>query len=346
MKIASIGLQIPSLRITNEDILTTVTNLNPTAPTAQVRRYRRQLGYLLERAGAGAHFIRDRANGEVALPLILNAAREALGRAEVQPSEIDLLIYCGVGRGFLEPATAYFISRALGIACECFDVLDACMSWVRALSIAQPFLASRSYSRILVVNGEFNVHEHGYPELFQGVQPEKLRYTFPAFTIGEAATATVLVPSESPWNFHFRSDPSRAHLCAIPLTGHEDFSQPGECLAQNGVGQFVSFGHELLRAALDETVEFIRETYPIRTCFDWWFPHAASAEMCRQAERTLSLHGKVCYDVFPRYGNLVSASIPAALHLAVEEGRLRRGQRIVLCPASAGMSFALVDLVY
>jgi acyl-CoA:acyl-CoA alkyltransferase len=82
--------------------------------------------------------------------------------------------------------------------------------------------------------GEFNVCEHGYPELFKGACTERLRYTFPAFTMGEAATATVLTRSESVRNFHFRSDPSHVNLCALPLAGHRDFLEPNDVLAPNG----------------------------------------------------------------------------------------------------------------
>ncbi|MEP6534971.1 MAG: 3-oxoacyl-[acyl-carrier-protein] synthase III C-terminal domain-containing protein, partial [Bryobacteraceae bacterium] len=78
----------------------------------------------------------------------------------------------------------------------------------------------------------------------------------------------------------------------------------------------------------------------------WWFPHAASSEMCRLADQRLGLNGRVFSDVFPRYGNLVSASIPAALNMALSDGRLLRGQRVVLCPVSAGMSQALVEFTF
>jgi acyl-CoA:acyl-CoA alkyltransferase len=346
LRIESVAFEVPSLRIDKEDILAAAAELNRAVPAAQLHSYCRELAFLLDKCGVREHYIRNRAQGEKALHFIVKAANNALRRADIRPSEIDLLIYCGVGRGFLEPATAYFLSRALGIACECFDVLDACMSWVRALQIAYHFFNSGAYSRILIVNGEFNVHEHGYPELLRGASREKLRHTFPAFTIGEASTATVLSAAGGPWNFHFRSNPSLVNLCAIPLEGYADFCEPEDSLAPDGIGQFVSYGHELQKAALEQAVTFIRETYPDPGSFDWWFPHAASAEICRQAECRLQLDGKVCYQVFPRYGNLVSASIPAALHLALEENKLRRGHRVVLCPASAGMSFALADFVY
>jgi 3-oxoacyl-[acyl-carrier-protein] synthase III len=97
---------------------------------------------------------------------------------------------------------------------------------------------------------------------------------------------------------------------------------------------------------MDEMEKFIRATYRDLESVDLWLPHAASAYMCRLADERLNLHGKVFFDVFPTYGNLASASIPTAIRMAEEMNRLKRGNRIVLCPASAGMSLALVDLVY
>lgn len=346
MRIGSIAVRIPSRKITNEDMLAEIAKLNPDSSPKQLNRYLRGLGFILDRCGSNTRFLRDRESGETAHALIHEACTEALASAGLPAEDIGLLIYCGVGRGFLEPASAYFVARSLGLTCECFDVLDACMSWVRALHIAYQFLAAGLHRHILVVNGEFNMYEHGYPELLRGICRKRLRYTFPAFTIGEAATATVVSASEEIWRFRFRSQPEHVALCTIPLASHADFSGIDADLALNGVGQFVSFGQELSCAGLEGIVNFIKQEYPNRDAIRWWFPHAASSEMCRLADRRLGLNGRVFNDVFPRYGNLVSASIPAALNMALSDGRLLRGQRIVLCPVSAGMSQALVEFTF
>ncbi len=346
MRISSIAVRIPSRKITNEDLLADIARANPGSSPKELSRYLRDVGFILNRCGSNTRFLRDRESGETAHALIHEACTEALTSAGIAAENIGLLIYCGVGRGFLEPASAYFVAKSLGLTCECFDVLDACMSWVRALHIAHQFLAAGLHRHILVVNGEFNMYEHGYPELLQGTSRERLRYTFPAFTIGEAATATVLSASEESWRFRFRSLPEHVALCTIPLGGHADFSGIDDNLALNGLGQFVSFGQELSSAGLEGIVDFIKREYPNRDAIQWWFPHAASSEMCRLAEQRLELKGRVFNDVFPRYGNLVSASIPAALHIALSDGRLSRGQRVVLCPVSAGMSQALVEFTF
>ena len=347
MKISSIGVSFPSLRVTNSDLLRQLVEFNRAVDVEQINASCAKIESLLNKAGSQTRFYRDRSKNETALPMLLNAIYQALQKAEIGASDIDLLIYCGVGRGFLEPAMAYFVASELGISCECFDVTDACMSWVRALHIVDHYLAGSGYCKAMVINAEFNIYEYGYPELMKIDSLKKWQYTFPAFTIGEAATATVLTRSDDLWNFHFRSLPQHVGLCAIPLTGYGDYVSPEVTnLGLNGVSKFMCFGQELSRTASRAMSRFIRETYPEPQRFQKWFPHAATAVPYTHAAARLGLNGKVYTNVFPRYGNLVSASIPVALWMAAQENELHRGDRIVLCPISAGMSMALVDLIY
>ena len=346
MRIEGISLAVPSLCITNCDIISKVREANSTLPPHIVNRYCRVLKQLLLHAGADTRYVRDRDRGETAFELIVDAVHSALRKADLKPEQLDLLIFCGVGRGFLEPSNAAFICRTLNINCDYFDISDACMSWIRSLHISYNFPANRTYSKILIVNGEFTVFEYGVPEIFAIQALDRLAYTFPAFTIGEAASATVLVQSPAEWFFRFRSNTSLASLCTIPLTGYQEFSEPDPRLGLNGVNRLVSFGQELTSAALEEMVRFVTETYEDPLKFDLWFPHAASARLCAVAARSLGLGERLYSRVFPRYGNLVSASIPAAMAMAEQEGILVRGDRIVLSPASAGMSLALISGQY
>lgn len=346
MIIRSLTVRMPSRCVCNQELLQWIGEANPDRPASLVSRYCRQLERLLAKAGAETRYYRDKAGGETAFSVMMDAVRSALVEADVQPSAVDLVIYCGVGRGFLEPANAAFVSKALGIRCDAFDVADACMSWVRALHIAYNFLKNKTYSRILVVNGEFTVYESGLPAILTIRAEDQLRYTFPAFTVGEAATATVLTPSERPWHFRFRSDPSLASLCTVPLPGYEEFAQVDQRLGLNGPHQLVSFGQELSAVALDGMIQFVQETYEDLSGIDLWFPHAATESLCQLAAARLGLGERLYTRVFRRYGNLISASIPAAMSLALKEQRLVRGQKIVLCPVSAGVVYALVECEY
>jgi 3-oxoacyl-[acyl-carrier-protein] synthase III len=347
MKISSIAARFPSRRVANSDLLQELADHNRSLPQHEVERYSATIKSMLDRAGAVYRFYRDPKQGETAEALLHAAVVEALEDAGIADSEIDLLIYCGVGRGFLEPGMAYFVASALGISCECFDVLDACMSWVRALYIAHNLFRSGRYRYILLVNAEFNVYERGYPELLKICSPSQWRYTFPAFTIGEAATATLLSKSRQLWNFHFRSQPKYSHLCTLPLIGHDSYVSGNKGnLAINGLGNFVCLGTELVGRANREMVDFVKVTYEDPQRFAMWFPHLATATPYIRAAEKLGLAEKTYVDTFPRYGNLVSASIPVALLTAARERKLKRGDHIVLCPISAGMSLALVDFTY
>jgi len=93
-------------------------------------------------------------------------------------------------------------------------------------------------------------------------------------------------------------------------------------------------------------VDFVRERYSNLSNVDIWFPHVASVRACRECAKKLGIEDRVYMDSFPEFGNLVSASIPAAMDLALRNQRFGRGSKVVLCPASAGMSYALVDFVY
>lgn len=347
MKILSLSAQLPSLRVGNEDILAGIATHNADQPPELVARYRREVAYLLGKTGSDTRYLRDRAAGETALQLAHRAVDDALAQAGLARDEIDLLIYCGVGRGFLEPANAYFFADAMGLACPCFDVLDACMSWVRALEIASKYLAGGGYRHILIVNAEFNAYECGYPELLRIPAPAALNHAFAAYTIGEGATATIVAPSDAPWSFRFRALPQWAGLCAIPLPGHSDFCTPGAIPCMEGAHRFVSFGTRLFEVAIGELGALIGECVVDLAAPDIWFPHSAAAGPYPRVAATWGIDpDKVYLDSFREYGNLVSASIPAAIAHAVTRERLQRGDRVVLCPASAGMALAVVQFTY
>ena len=346
MIINSIALRTPSVCVTNERLLDRIRETNSGAPCATVERYCALVRQLLDRTGVETRYFRDKANGERGFDLMIDAAREAISAGGIALSDIDLIIYCGVGRGFLEPANAIFVAKALGIKCDAFDVGEACMSWVRSLQLAHNMLRTGAHSNVLIVNAEFTVHEHGIPDALKVCTDEALKYTFPALTIGEAATATVVSVSDRPWAFRFRSRPEFASLCTLPLPGYADFCDADPAIGLNGPLRLVSFGSDLSKAGLREMLEFINQTYPQPSSIDLWFPHTTSEPGVLSIARPLGFGEKVYTKAFRQFGNLISASIPAAMSLAGQDGALGRGQRIVMCPATAGMAFGLVETEY
>jgi 3-oxoacyl-[acyl-carrier-protein] synthase III len=346
MKIESIGVRIPSRKVTNDDILQFLEDHSNGIAKPILRTYQRMVKGLLKLAGSNTRFIRDTEKPETASVFIKEAITDALQKAGRTKDDIDLLIYCGVGKGFLEPANAYFYASAMGMECSCFDIADACMSWIRALEISYEFLKSGRYRAILIVNGEFNNH-HGFPDNFVVKNLRQIEYSFPTYTIGEAATATVVAPSDQEWKFTFKTLPQLCDLCTIPLDGYENFVEHTHRLAKNGLYNFVSYGREMFANADKILAPLVQETVKDLNGPDIYFPHAASDAAYLTASKKIGIPLEKMYaKVFPLYGNLVSASIPTAMDMAIAEGRLARGSKVVLCPASAGMVYGVVQFVY
>jgi acyl-CoA:acyl-CoA alkyltransferase len=346
MKIDSIGIAIPTLKVTNDDILEFIRQYSRDVDHSLANKYVKLTASLLGKAGAKVRYFRNKENGETARDLVIGAMNEAFQKASVKSGDIDLLIYCGVGKGFLEPANAYFFADALDMKAQCYDLADACMSWVRALEVAYRFIHSGSYRNIMIINGEFNCYDHGFPELFSIKELRQLEYTFPTYTIGEGASATILTSSADAWSFNYKSVPSLCDLCTIPLAGYRDFMNGSKRIGHHGPDKFVSYGGELFDHAANYLVELVKEHVLDPDEPDIYFPHAASDVAYLAATEGFIKPEKMYTKVFPSFGNLVSASIPVGMHEAEAEGRLKRGHKVVLCPASAGMVFGVVRLTY
>ena len=346
MKIDSIGVRIPTRVVTNDEILQLLEEQSPEVSTLLVKTYQRIVKGLFSAAGSQFRHVRDEEKGEKASTFIIGAISDALEKANLKPEDIDLLIYCGVGKGFLEPANAYFYAQKLGMTASCFDIVDACMSWIRALEISYEFLKSGRYEHIMIANGEFNIH-HGFPDNFKIRDLRQVEYTFPTYTIGEAASATILSHSDHVWKFAYKSLPELADLCTIPLNGWDNFVEPSKRMGRNGLYNFVSYGRELFDAARKYLAPLVKEIVSDLNDPDIYFPHAASdaAYLAAMKDHSLPLE-KMFAEVFPNYGNIVSASIPVGMDMALNSGKLQRGSKVVFCPASAGMVYSAVQFVF
>ncbi len=344
MKISSIGLSDPSMRLNNGQLLDLLKSQQTSLSASETHKYYERVARLLDQAGARYRHLRDIESGETAYEHIISAAHSVLTECSVAASDVDLVIYCGVGRGVIEPSNAYYYASELGMhTAECFDITDACMSWVRSLEIAQMYLATGKASRVLVLTGEFHLNIRS-PIDIKGM--ESLRYNFPTYTIGEAATATLLEASSDQWDFQYISRPEHFDLCTIPLHGYETYFRPSSRLGLNGEGRFVSFGKELFSKATPLLQNLLKTRGPRVDDIDLYIPHAPSkSEYAAGRDRLGIPANKVFLGIFEEFGNIVSSSMPAGIHEARRLGLISAGSRLCLAPASAGISCACVTFV-
>lgn len=345
MRIASVCYKTPSKEYSIEDTLEIVERDFYHLGADISKQACRKVRALLRKSGACTRYGHSLGEGAMPSDMINSVLKAALNKADLDPAKVDLLIYCGVGRGFIEPANAYFYAKACGLKrAECFDISDACMSWVRALHVAYQFLQTGSYNNVVVINGEFH---NGIRNRFKPESLDDLTYVFPLYTIGEAATATVLELSEQKWNFKYLSLPEHSNLCTIPLYGYDRFVEDKEKLGLNGIGNFASFGEELLQVGRSLLFELFQENISALKEQDLFIPHAPDKSMYEAGAGYLGVaREKLFAEVFPRFGNLASASIPVGLCLAEEKELLKRGTKTALVPASAGAVGAFVHFVY
>lgn len=347
MRIESISYKIPSLEISNDQVLEFIEHYNPDLPNKSLEYVKRVVKKVLLKNGCKTRYIRDKRKEESAVGLTVSALNQALEEAQTDKNEIDLLIYCGVGRGFLEPANSYFIADYAGLNCACFDILDACMSWVRALEIASVYLKQKKYRKIAVVNAEFNVYERGFPELYRIENLNKLKYSLSGYTIGEAATATILSDDDSTWTFNYDSHPEYAGICNIPLKGYESFMEKRSNFYISETDIFSAHGMRMMEVGKIHMVPLIKNSVKNIKTVDACFPHLASLKTTREiADEAGIERSRLFTSGFIKYGNIVSATIPVSIKMAIEEKKLNRGDRVILCPGSAGMSFAVIEFKF
>lgn len=167
------------------------------------------------------------------------------------------------------------------------------------------------------------------------------------FTIGEASTATILLPSDREWRFDYSSQTDFADLCTIPAPGYSEFVAPSNRIGLSGPNKSVWFGRELFEAAEQLIGPLVQRTVPDPTTKRWYFPHAPSKT---HYESLMPKYGvpreRRCLEVFPRFGNVVSASIPVGVSLAQEQGVLERGDEIAFVGVTAGMVASVVQTIF
>lgn len=345
MRILSVQHALPSCEVTNRELVERILAHHEFRVSSDEKpAFQFALKQYFKRSGAVTRY--HRARSERAFDLGTVAAERALASANVEAEEIDLLIYVGVGRGFLEPANANAFQAALGLSnATCFDILDACASWLRAVDVARHFLRLGTYRRVMVLNCEFNFEEYIRWD-FRSV--EDLSYLWAGFTVGEAATATVLEECSNPDDYYaiFKNWGGQHQLCQIPLHNAAEFAPDGD-LGPNPPLRFFARAEELSRFASTQLECCYRADERLgRTSYDIVFGHSTSVPAVRRVLKRLNIEPSTYVDIFPRYGNTVSASVPLAISLASQDGRLQRGQRVLLLVPSAGVSIGICQFTY
>ena len=262
------------------------------------------------------------------------AAREALEKADILPTEVGLIICATATPEHTFPSTASLIQDALGATqAGAFDLSAGCAGFVYALSLASQVIQGGGHKVVLIVGSE----------TLSRITNWKDRSTCILF--GDGAGAMVLKASEQRGGVLsslVRSDGSGGDLLIVPAGGSK-LPTSAETVLRNQ-HTIVMDGREVFRFAtrvVDKaTREVVEQAGLTLDDVELFIPHQANLRIIQAGARALSVDEGRIFVNLDKYGNTSSASIPLALCEAVESGRLRPGDHLVLIGFGAGLAWA------
>lgn len=322
IRILSTGKALPSCRVSSDDL---------------DELFKRAQGFSRKKSGVDVRYYASEIETQSGLAAV--ALRKALERGQILPASIDLLLSAsGVGEQAL-PSTASRILEPAGLPAgtAAFDVNASCFSFVAALQVAASLLASGSYRRIAIVAADLASRGIDWND------PEA------SLIFGDGAAAAIVERGDATAGilaFRMETYPAGNALCEIrgggtrrnPRTGAEPadylFRMDGKRvfrLASTVIGGFLEklFGGNLV-AARD---------------VDLVIPHQASHLAMEHIRKRLGMRPDSLVDIYAQHGNQVAASIPTALHEAIEQGRFISGTSALLIGTAAGLTVGGMVLV-
>lgn len=345
MRIVSINHLLGSQLVSNENVLEQV-RAQSTTFDGNLEATLRRLKIGLDHSGFSQRgWFPDTAN---IADLTFSVADEAIG--SLDRSSIEAVLFVGVGRHFLEPASAALLGKSLGVRTHAFDLTEACQSWTRAAwTLDGLYRAGFLSGRALVVNCEVHAYNGISGARNLGLRSqEDLAWNFGTYTMGDAISATVFEPSNEDHAWQWSNLPELADRCTLPLAGAEDYLSPFPQMVCSPVGKFACDGEELHRVLAPEVVECTRRLFEHSPEFvpQRVFTHSSSPRVWKQIVRDCGLDVNQHYCIGSRTGNLVSASVPTALSMAEADGSLLRGMPLLVQFGSAGGSAVAMKLTY
>jgi 3-oxoacyl-[acyl-carrier-protein] synthase-3 len=313
--VLGVGSALPKRRITNEELAQTVETSDQ---------------WIVERTGIRSRYIAS--EGETTASLAADAARKALDQAGIDPSDIGLIVLATATPDQTFPSSATKVQAALGINdCIAFDVHAVCTGFLYALSVADSMLRSGSANKALVIGAE----------TFSRILDWEDRATCVLF--GDGAGALVL-----------GAEQTDGGILATKL--HADGRHNDLLFVDGGpsttgtVGKLRMKGREVFRHAVVNLADVMGEVLESAGLssgdVDWVVPHQANARILDATAKKLGLPAEKVVVTVDQHANTSAASVPLAFDTAVRDGRIKRGDVVVLEAMGGGFTWGAAVLRY
>ena len=319
-KIIGTGSYLPQRRVSNEDL------------TAQLAAQGIETSdeWIVSRSGILArHYAAD---DELSSDLAVSAARKALDMAGLEPEQIDLVIVASSTPDFYgsSPSTACIVQRKLGMHnnSAAFDVQAVCSGFVYAVSVADAFIKSGAHKNVLVIGAE----------VFSRILNFEDRTTCVLF--GDGAGAIVMTASTEPGILatKLHADGRHADILSVPanlaggaIVGSAFLFMDGPAVFKLAVSVLEQVAHEVLAHAA-----------MLPSDIDWLIPHQANIRIMKSTAKKLNLPLDKMVVTVDQHGNTSAASIPLALDIAVRDGRVKKGDNVLMEGVGGGFTWGAV----
>ena len=268
---------------------------------------------------------------ETTTDLAFNAAEKAIEAAGIQNIEIDLIIVATTTPTRIFPSTASLVQERLGISgCPAFDLQAVCTGFVYALTVADKFIKSGSAKNALIIGAES----------LSRIVDWNDRNTCVLF--GDGAGAVVLQASEETGilSTHIHSDGKYNGLLSVP-TGPGSIDTDAKPYIEMQGNDVFKIAVRTLSTIADETLSANNLS---KKDIDWLIPHQANIRIIAATAKKLGMSMDQVVVTVDEHGNTSAASIPLALDVAVRDGRIQRGETLLLEAFGGGFTWGSVLL--
>jgi 3-oxoacyl-[acyl-carrier-protein] synthase-3 len=310
-KIAGTGSYLPQRILSNKDLETMVDTTDE---------------WIFTRTG-----IRERhiaAEGELTSDLAVEAAKNAIKSAGIEASVIDLIIIATTTPDKIFPSVATMVQRKLGISgCPAFDVQAVCSGFIYALTTADNFIKAGSAKCVLVVGAETFSRITDYTDRSNCI------------LWGDGAGAVILIASSEQGilSTHIHADGNYESMLHVPRN-------------ENRIDTVVMEGNPVFKMAVNTLDKIVDETLAAnnmqKSDIDWLVPHQANIRILQATAKKLNMSMDKVVVTVDKHGNTSAASIPLALDVAVRDGRIKRGNILLMEAFGGGFTWGSALVKY
>lgn len=313
-RIIGTGAALPADRVSNEELTRRLA----------LRGVETSDTWIVERTGIRQRYLADPQTGSSQLATI--AARQAIAAAGIAAESLDLIIVATSTPDFVFPSTACLVQKQLGIHGQpAFDIQAVCSGFVYAVATADAMIKSGAASRALIIGAE----------VFSRILDWNDRTTCVLF--GDGAGAIVLAADQKPGIHASRlyADGRYEHILrtAGNVSGGQVIGHP--LLTMDGPAVF-KLAVSVLDSSARATVEAAGMTL---ADIDWLIPHQANVRILQATARKLGMPVEKVVVAVDQHANTSAASVPLALDLAIRDGRIRPGHKVMLQGVGGGFTW-------